>query len=79
MLNTTKQLDYHHKVNSEFAEAVYQEMASARYGIEFCCSKDLDKWSIKKELLDLNAVNIDLCVDPDNPPQPGDPNYVSTP
>ena len=76
----SNQIEYQEKVNGEFAEAVYQEMASIRYGIDFCCSPDLSKWSIKKELLDSNALNqnIDLCPQ-DNPPQPGDRNYVPGP
>lgn len=75
----SKQIEYQDKVNAEFAEAVYQEMASTRYGIDFCCTPDLRKWSIKKELLDLNALQVDICPDPDNPAQPGDPNFVSGP
>jgi hypothetical protein len=79
MNNTGEQIDYNNKVNKEFAEAMYQKMASKRYGIDFCCTPDLNKWSIKKELLDFNDKQIDICssCNSDNPAQPGDFNYVS--
>jgi hypothetical protein len=56
MNNVNENIEYDNTVNEKFAEAVYQKMASKRYGIEFCCDTDLKKWSIKKELLDLNAL-----------------------
>lgn len=76
---SAEQIEYHDRINAEFAEAVYQEMASARYGIDFCCSPDLTKWTIKKELLDLNALQVNICPNPNNPAQPGDPNFVPGP
>lgn len=50
--------EYVEKVSCKFSEAVYQEIASIRYGIEFCCENEieLDRWAIKKELLDLKAI-----------------------
>lgn len=48
--------DYIHKVNCTLAEAVFQQVASKRYGLEFCCAVDLNKWWIKKEMLDLKSI-----------------------
>lgn len=41
-----------------FAEAMFQKMASDRYGIEFCCSLELESLKLEKEKLELN----DLCL-----------------
>tara|TARA_R110000772_G_scaffold157228_1_gene268456 strand:- start:98 stop:811 length:714 start_codon:yes stop_codon:yes gene_type:complete len=51
---------YHDKVTCDFAEMIYKQMASIRYGLEFCCDKGNDavifrQALIKKEELDLNA------------------------
>ena len=63
-MSTIEQEQYHDQVNSEFAEVVYQKMASERYGIDFCCEADNPKWFIKKELLDLNALKEEgICKD----------------
>jgi hypothetical protein len=54
--------DYWDKVKCKFSEALYQYMASIRYGIEFCCDPDMQKWVIKHELLKLAAINDpDIC------------------
>lgn len=54
--------EYTEKVNCTFADQMYQQMVSQRYGIQFCCPEDLEKWTIKKSLLDLKAIyNPDLC------------------
>lgn len=56
--------EYVDKVNCKFAEAMYQEAISTRYGIEFCCENAInqDKWVIKKELLDLKMItDLDAC------------------
>ena len=61
--------EYVEKVSCNFAEAMYQEVASIRYGIEFCCENALnqDKWAIKKELLDLKAIyDPEACIIEDN-------------
>lgn len=81
MLNMAnqEQKNYYYKVNAEYAEAMFQKMASIRYGIDFCCTPDLTKWSIKKELLDMNNDMDSICPDPDNPAQPGDENFVPGP
>ena len=47
-------IKYNHKVNCAFSEAVFQKMASIRYGIDFCCIDNLEKRLIDKELFDIN-------------------------
>ena len=48
--------EYVDKVSCKWSEAVYQYMATERFGLEFCCETDLRKWSIKKELLDIALI-----------------------
>lgn len=52
--------EYVEKVKCSYAEALYQEVVSERYGIEFCCEIDLRKYKIKHEDLKLR-----LITDPD--------------
>ena len=55
-------VQYHDNVNCKFSESLYQEMASERYGIAFCCETDKRKWALKKELLEFNQMkDLDLC------------------
>jgi len=55
--------EYTEKVNCNFASQYYQLMVSQRYGINFCCPLDLDKWDIEKSLLDLKALYDEgMCV-----------------
>jgi hypothetical protein len=58
---TDSEILKHDKVTCSFAEAVYQEMASFRYGIDFCCKLDEMKYVIKKELIEYN--NLKVCLD----------------
>jgi len=68
--------EYVDKVSCKFAEAMYQEAVSIRYGIEFCCEHAINqsKWAIKKEILDLKmildpeacCVPTEECCVPDN-------------
>lgn len=55
--------DYYEKINCEFASAVYDKAMAERYGVEFCCEKDLRRLAIKKKLLDAGQIqdDIDLC------------------
>ena len=54
--------EYTEKVNCKFAEQVYNTMLSKRYGITVCCEEDLQKWAIKKALLDFRALyDPELC------------------
>ncbi len=57
-------IEYYEKINCEFADAVYNKAMADRYGVEFCCEKDLQRLTIKKKLLDAGALqdDIDLCL-----------------
>lgn len=44
---------YTEKVNCKYADQVYAVLLSKKYGLETCCTEDLQKWDIKKELVDL--------------------------
>lgn len=44
------------RINCRFGDAVYALMLDKRYGLETCCEEDIQKWSIKKELSDLNLL-----------------------
>lgn len=60
--------EYVEKVSCKFAEAIYQEAMSVRYGIQFCCETDAEKWTIKKELLDLKALyDPEACIPTNSP------------
>jgi hypothetical protein len=54
--------EYVEKVNCSYAEALYNEVISKRYGIKICCQEDKLKWEIKKHLLDLKSLyDPNLC------------------
>lgn len=54
--------EYTVKTSCMYGEQVYDEMVSIRYGVNICCDHDVDKWDIKKQLLELNALyNPELC------------------
>lgn len=54
--------EYTEKVNCTFGEAVYDEMIKKRYGVKMCCDLSVNKWDIKKQLLDLKALfDPELC------------------
>lgn len=48
--------EYIQEVSCNFGEAVFQQIASRRYGLKFCCQTDLNKWWIKNELLSLKSI-----------------------
>lgn len=48
--------EYTETVSCMFAQAVYDKMIIDRYGVHMCCNEDVDKWDIKKQLLDLRAL-----------------------
>ena len=55
--------EYTEKVLCTFAEGVFDQMAVKRYGITVCCDIDVDKWDIKRQLLELSAIyDPSLCV-----------------
>lgn len=57
-------IDYIKKVSCNFAEAMFQHVASRRYGLKFCCETDMNKWWIKKQLLDLKSIfDPDACLE----------------
>lgn len=69
--------EYTVRTSCTYGEQVYDEMVSIRYGIDICCDHDVDKWDIKKELLELKAIYDDcacanttkpcpVCVEPCN-------------
>jgi hypothetical protein len=49
--------EYVEKVSCNFAEQIYNIMKVMRYGIATCCENELQKWSIKQELLNLDMLN----------------------
>jgi hypothetical protein len=54
----------HEKISCKSAEVYYKQVLYLRYGITDCCPDENDKWLIKKELIDLDALR--------------DPNYECT-
>jgi hypothetical protein len=54
--------EYVEKISCGYSEALYQEVISRRYGIEFCCSKDLNSLDIKKQLMEFKMItDPDAC------------------
>ena len=52
------------KISCKSAEVYYKQVLYLRYGISNCCPEDTNKWLIKKELIDMDALR--------------DPNYECT-
>lgn len=50
--------DYVEKVNCTFGNQVYDQMISVRYGINSCCEVDVNKWDIKKQIVDYTLMTI---------------------
>jgi hypothetical protein len=48
--------EYVEKISCDYSEALYQEVITKRYGIEFCCSLDFDALDIKKQLMDFKMI-----------------------
>jgi hypothetical protein len=67
------------KISCRSADVYYKQVLYLRYGISECCPEDNDKWLIKKELIDLDALR-----DPDyectvvNPCCPNTPSCVNS-
>ena len=55
-------IEKYEKISCKSAEVYYKQVLYLRYGISDCCPDDTDKWLIKKELIDLDALR--------------DPNYI---
>jgi hypothetical protein len=52
------------KITCNAAEALYRQVLTLRYGITNCCPEEDDKWLLKKQIIDLQALT--------------DPNYTCT-
>jgi hypothetical protein len=50
------------KITCKSAEILYKSVLELRYGISNCCPEENDKWLIKKELIDLQALRDPLYV-----------------
>ena len=48
------------KITCKSAESLYKQVLELRYGISNCCPEEDDKWLLKKQIIDLQAL-----VDPD--------------
>lgn len=48
--------EYTEMVLNGFSDAMFDEMAKARYGVTVCCTESLEYWDIKKQLLDFKAI-----------------------
>ena len=57
--------DKYDKITCKFAEIAYKKVLELRYGISNCCPEEDEKWLIKKELIELQALT--------------DPNYTCDP
>jgi hypothetical protein len=47
------------KVASNFSESMHQEVMSKRYGVEFCCLTDKNKWWLKQKMLEFDLSFVD--------------------
>ena len=57
--------DKYDKITCNFADIAYKKVLELRYGISNCCPEEDEKWLIKKELIELQALT--------------DPNYTCDP
>lgn len=57
-------IDKYEKISCKSSEVYYKQVLYLRYGISDCCPDENDKWLIKKELIDMDALR--------------DPNYECT-
>jgi len=57
-------IEKYEKITCKASEAYYKQVLQLRYGISNCCPEEDLKWTIKKELIDLDALR--------------DPDYVCT-
>lgn len=58
-------IEKYEKITCRSAEIYYKQVMRLRYGISNCCPEDEEKWLVKKELIDLDALR--------------DPDYICTP
>ena len=57
-------IEKYEKISCNFGEQLYKSVVEQRYGVSSCCPEEIDKWTIKKELIELQALV--------------DPNYTCT-
>ena len=57
--------DKYDKITCNAADIMYKKVLELRYGISDCCPEENEKWLIKKELIELQALT--------------DPNYTCDP
>ena len=58
-------IDKYEKITCRSSEILYKQVMRLRYGLTNCCPEDDEKWLIKKELIDLDALR--------------DPDYICKP
>jgi hypothetical protein len=58
-------IEKYEKITCRSSEILYKQVIRLRYGISNCCPEDDEKWLIKKELIDLDALR--------------DPDYICRP
>jgi hypothetical protein len=58
-------IEKYEKITCRSSEIYYKQVIRLRYGISNCCPEDDEKWLIKKELIDLDALR--------------DPDYICKP
>ena len=61
----TCDIEKYEKITCKSSEIYYKQVMRLRYGISNCCPEDEEKWLVKKELIDLDALR--------------DPNYICKP
>ena len=61
----TCDIEKYEKITCRSSEILYKQVMRLRYGISNCCPEDDEKWLIKKELIDLDALR--------------DPDYICKP
>jgi len=45
------------KIKGNFAEAIYQEVMTKRFGVKYCCDTEKVKWELKNDLIDYELNN----------------------
>lgn len=45
------------KIKGNFAEAIYQEVMTKRFGVKYCCDTEKVKWELKNDLIDHDLIN----------------------
>ena len=49
-------IEKYEKISCNFGEQLYKSVVEKRYGVSSCCPEEIDKWTIKKELIELQAL-----------------------